>query len=101
MQSFISLTLKVSLVLSLSLYRNLNCIADRFRHTLGRNGKGTDNVNGNGNENGLTQNKDYTESSGLNCRCGEELIDDNVDYILGGQAVKIVSFSNFLCIGGI
>ena len=69
----------------------LNCTADRSRHTLRRNGK--DNFKRNGNGNGLTENKDYQELSGLKCRCGEELVDDNVDYILGGQAVKIVSSS--------
>ena len=34
--------------------------------------------------------KDY--ETGVKCRCGAELTDDDLDYIMGGQAVKIVSF---------
>ena len=30
--------------------------------------------------------------SGQKCRCGEELTDDDSDYIVGGNQVKIVSF---------
>ena len=47
----------------------------------------------------LTENLDYKlATEGEECKCGTELTvaDDEMDYIVGGQRVKIVSFMKHL-----
>ena len=46
------------------------------------------------NENDMTEELDYDHVTQTrpSCKCGTERTDEDLDYIVGGQAVKIVSF---------
>ena len=70
-------------------------ISDRSAENAGQEKSGHNDVGHNDvghNDVGLPKTRDYETPLGPTCRCGEELKLDDLDYILGGQVVKIVSF---------
>ena len=58
----------------------------------------TQEIGSNENYDDQTENFDYKMETGVECRCGTELTvpDDEMDYIVGGRSVRIVSFIKWL-----